>query len=148
MIFELLTPFVSSFALVFWSLQLHDFFSFFFSLDHLALQNVNKDNVIFLYFPNSVAKSDQKPKTKNEMNETIVSQISNSEFSRIQLTYHAIPWQVVKKMTIFPIRYVLKKSIHRQAGRWFKKAPPNTLSNLVIRNVLTRNKLVLRNHFQ
>jgi len=43
------------------------FFPVFF---HLALQNVNKDYVIFLYFRNFVAKSDQKPKTKNGMNET------------------------------------------------------------------------------
>ena len=34
----------------------------FFRLAHLALQNVNKDYVIFWYFPNFVAKSDQKPK--------------------------------------------------------------------------------------
>ena len=46
------------------------FFLVFFRLAHLALQNVNKDYVIFLYFRNFVAKSDQKQKTKNEMNET------------------------------------------------------------------------------
>ena len=40
-----------------------------FCLAHLALQNVNKDYVIFSYFRNFVAKSDQKPKTKNGMNE-------------------------------------------------------------------------------
>ena len=46
-------------------------FSFvFFRLAHLALQNVNKDYVIFSYFLNFVAKSHQKPKTKNGMNET------------------------------------------------------------------------------
>ena len=37
-------------------------------LAHLALQNVNKDYAIFLYFPNY--KSDQKPKTENGMNKT------------------------------------------------------------------------------
>ena len=37
---------------------------------HLALQNVNKDYVIFSYFCNFVAKSDQKPKAKNEINIT------------------------------------------------------------------------------
>ena len=38
-------------------------FSFrFFCLAHLALQNVNKDYVIFSYFCNFVAKSDQKRK--------------------------------------------------------------------------------------
>ena len=43
-------------------------FSFcFFRLAHLALQNVNKDYVIFSYFRNSIAKSDQKQKTKNGM---------------------------------------------------------------------------------
>ena len=46
------------------------FFPVFFCLVHLALQNVNKDYIIFLYFHNFVAKSDQKPKTKNGMNET------------------------------------------------------------------------------
>ena len=39
-------------------------FPVFFCLAHLALQNVNKDYVIFLYFRNFVAKSDQKPKRK------------------------------------------------------------------------------------
>ena len=37
----------------------------------LDLQNVNKDYVIFSYFHNFVTKSNQKPKTKNEMNEQI-----------------------------------------------------------------------------
>ena len=47
-------------------------FSFhFFRLAHLASQNLNKDYVIFLYFHNFVAKSDQKPKTKSGMNERI-----------------------------------------------------------------------------
>ena len=48
------------------------FFPFFFRLAHLALQNVNKDYIIFSYFRNFVTKSDQKPKTKNGMNETII----------------------------------------------------------------------------
>ena len=39
-------------------------FLFFSRLAHLALQNVNKDYVIFSYFRNFIAKSDQKPKTK------------------------------------------------------------------------------------
>ena len=38
------------------------FFLVFFRLAHLALQNVNKDYVVFSYFRNFVAKSDQKPK--------------------------------------------------------------------------------------
>jgi hypothetical protein len=47
-------------------------FSFrFFLLGHLVLQNVNKDYVIFLCFRNFLAKSDQKPKTKYGMNETL-----------------------------------------------------------------------------
>ena len=45
------------------------FLSVFFHLALLALQNVNKDYIIFSYFRNFVAKSDQKPKTKNGMNE-------------------------------------------------------------------------------
>ena len=36
------------------------FFLVFFHIAHLALQNVNKDYVIFSYFCNFVAKSDQK----------------------------------------------------------------------------------------
>ena len=59
---------------VFWSLQLHDFFFIFFHLVHLALQNVNKDYIIFLYFCNFVTKSDQKPKMKwDKQNIKIVS---------------------------------------------------------------------------
>ena len=47
-------------------------FSFcFFRPVHLALQNVNKDYVIFSYFRNFAAKSDQKPKTKNGMSKTL-----------------------------------------------------------------------------
>ena len=45
-------------------------FCFFFRLAHLALQNVNKDYVIFSNFRNFFAKSDQKPKTKNGMIKT------------------------------------------------------------------------------
>ena len=48
------------------------FLSGFFRLAHLALQNVNKDYVIFLYFRNFIGKSDQNPKTKKRMNETKV----------------------------------------------------------------------------
>ena len=40
-------------------------------LAHLALQNVNKDYAIFLYFHKFIAKSDQKPKMENGMNETL-----------------------------------------------------------------------------
>ena len=38
------------------------FFPVFFRLAHLALQNVNKDYIIFWYFRNFVAISNQKPK--------------------------------------------------------------------------------------
>jgi hypothetical protein len=48
---------------------LHDFLSGFFRLTYLALQNENKDYVIFLYFRNFVAKSEPKQKMKNWMNE-------------------------------------------------------------------------------
>ena len=44
----------------------------FFRLAHLALQNINKDYVMFVYFRIFVAKSDQKPKTKFGMNKTKV----------------------------------------------------------------------------
>ena len=52
------------------------FFPGFFRLTHLALQNVNKDYVIFSYFRNFLPKVTKKPKTKNGMNETIVIHIS------------------------------------------------------------------------
>ena len=73
--------------LVFWSLLLRDFLSIFFRLTHLALQNVNKDYVIFLYFWNFIAKSDQKPKTKNGMNETLFvkSEMNKYKYSIIFL---------------------------------------------------------------
>ena len=48
------------------------FFPFFFRLAHLALQNVNNNYIIFLYFCNFIGKNDQNPKTKNGMNETFV----------------------------------------------------------------------------
>ena len=53
-------PIFSSFG--FWSLQLRDLLSIFF---HLALQNVNKDYVIFFVF-----SSTKVTKMKNEMTET------------------------------------------------------------------------------
>ena len=58
---------------VYWFLvTLVAWFSFrFFRLAHLALQNVNKDYIIFLYFCNFVAKSDKKPKTKYGINSRI-----------------------------------------------------------------------------
>ena len=63
-------------------------FSFrFFRLAHLALQNVKKDCAICSYFCNFVAKSDQKPKTKNGMNETKVAQNSNSLWRPKQVSY-------------------------------------------------------------
>ena len=43
------------------------FFPVFFRLAHLALQNVNKDYIIFLYFRNFITKSDQKPEILHEM---------------------------------------------------------------------------------
>ena len=42
----------------------------------LLLAKYNKDYAIFSYFCNFVAKSDQKPKTKNGMNETQIDQVS------------------------------------------------------------------------
>ena len=49
--------------LVLWSLCCVIFFPFF-SVAHLAWQNVNKDYVIFSFFHNFIAKSDQKTKMK------------------------------------------------------------------------------------
>ena len=50
-------------------------FPVFFRLAHLALQKVSKGYVVFSYFQNSVAKSDQKPKTKNGMNKIIIDRL-------------------------------------------------------------------------
>ena len=54
LVFDILVTLVARFS-----------FPFFSRLTHLALQNVNKDYVIFSYFRNFVAKSDQKQKLKN-----------------------------------------------------------------------------------
>ena len=55
-----------------------------FPLARLALQNENKDYVIFSYFRNFVAKSDQKQKKKNGMNETIKTRtLLQNEFELI-----------------------------------------------------------------
>jgi hypothetical protein len=45
------------------------------------LQNVNKDYVIFSYFCNFIAKSDQKPKTKNGMNKTLAVMLELQKIS-------------------------------------------------------------------
>ena len=58
------------------------YFPVFFCLAHLALQNVNKDYIIFSYFHIFFAKSDQKPKTKNGMNETQVIKRPNKIINR------------------------------------------------------------------
>ena len=67
--------FCSSHIFVFWFWYFGQFscvmlFLLFLCLANLALQYVDKDYVIFSYFRNFVTKSDQKPKTKNGMNET------------------------------------------------------------------------------
>ena len=54
-----------------------DFLSVFFHLAHLALQNVNKDYVIFLYFCNFVAKSDQNT-TNQVFKATTLWNLANS----------------------------------------------------------------------
>ena len=58
--------FCSSHIFIFWSLYLRNFLSVFFCLAHLALQNVNKDYVIFSYFCNFITKSDQNQIWKME----------------------------------------------------------------------------------
>ena len=69
-------------------------FSFrFFCLAHLALQNVNKDYIIFSYFRNFVAKNDQNPKTKNGRNKTQVNRTGWKEM--IGLT-----WKMKKNKTL------------------------------------------------
>ena len=78
--------FSSSHIFVFWllvfsSIYFRDFLSAFFSLAHLALQNVTKDYVIFLYFRNFIAKSDQKPKTKIGMNKACHIFVAFSEYA-------------------------------------------------------------------
>ena len=76
-------PIFSSF--VFWYFDHFScviFFPFFPRLAHLALQKVNKNYVIFSYFHNFIAKSDQKPKTKNGMNETFVYMVNDQCLSK------------------------------------------------------------------
>ena len=63
-----------------WSLQLGDFLSIFFRLAHLALQNVNKDYVMLLYFLNFVTKFDKKQKNK-KWNETDTSPVCMAVFA-------------------------------------------------------------------
>jgi len=55
------------------------FFLFFFRLAHLALQYVIKDYVIFSNFHYLVAKSDQKPKTKNGMKTTNITFLDDEQ---------------------------------------------------------------------
>ena len=50
-----------------------------FGIAHLALQNVNKNYIIYSYFHNFFAKSDQKPKMKNGMNETKENETYNNK---------------------------------------------------------------------
>ena len=71
------------------------FFPFLSCLAYPALQNVNKDYEIFLYLHNFVAKSDQKPKTKNGMNETLkyILGITIEMTTKIRLT-HTCPWWI------------------------------------------------------
>ena len=81
-----------SWFLVFWSLCLRDFLSIFFRLAHLALQNVNKDYVIFLYFRNFVTKSDQKSKTKNGTNETLERRFLRTELIITYKNFSGLLW--------------------------------------------------------
>jgi hypothetical protein len=63
---------------------MRDFLSGFSRLAHLALQNVNKDCVIFLYFRNSVAKSDQKPKIDEDSNFAKNQNINPVSFAELE----------------------------------------------------------------
>ena len=60
-----------------------DFCSVFFRLAYLALQNVNKDYVTFSYFLNFIAKSHQKPKTKNGMNDANIYHLGQSSHNSL-----------------------------------------------------------------
>ena len=53
-----------------------------FRLSRLALQNVKKDYIIFSYFRNFVAKSDQKTKEKWDEQNTIVFALSLSSTAK------------------------------------------------------------------
>ena len=64
------------------------FFPVFFRLAHLALQNINKDYLIFSYFRNFVAKKNQKPKTKNGMNETEVTKKESRSVCNLVVILH------------------------------------------------------------
>ena len=53
--------------------------------------------MIFLYFHNFVAKSDQKPKTKNGMNETIESHIKGGFMSEGSGGFSQLPKMSAEK---------------------------------------------------
>ena len=59
----------------------------------LPLQNENKDYIMFLNFRNFVAKSDQKPKSKNGMNETYNTKMEVIGFQQItnQILHTLLP---------------------------------------------------------
>ena len=87
-----LIMFRSSHIFVFWFfgilVTLVFFFPFFFPSSPSCLANVSKDYTIFLYFRNFVAKSDQKPKTKNGMNETEVTQKESRSVCNLVVILH------------------------------------------------------------
>ena len=85
------------------------YFPVFFHLAHLALQNVNKDYVKFSYFSNVIAKSDQKPKTKNVMNKTK----NNKLYFYLALLFWFWIWRNQ--------RFVLKKSLKSNYANLCKK---------------------------
>ena len=87
------------------------FFFSFFRLAHLALQNVNKDYIIFSYFRNFVAKSDQKPKTKNGMNETFIcrSMYIRNLKSRQHMYRRHLPLQIFELIVMSETAMMIKR---------------------------------------
>ena len=83
---------------------MRDFISGFFRLAHLALQNVNKDYIIFSYFHNFVAKSDQKPEMmKDERNKYLVKSKEMAELNTSfeKKNYPNVYLFVVLLLTVF-----------------------------------------------
>ena len=87
---------------------MRDFLLIFFPHAHFALQNVNKDSLIFSYFHKFVAYSDQKPKSKNWMNKTLVSTNTVSTNTiYFSLQFHEYPWPITTSVPVMNTMIVL-----------------------------------------
>ena len=102
--------------LVFWSLQLHDFHSgFFFRLAHLALQNVNKYYIIFVYIQQG--KMGKTLKNRKESHATKVTKIAKTKRRKYGMneTFVAIILQCKILVLHFRLGLSWKKSYNLKA---------------------------------